>query len=112
MNNYHFVLWLQKLAKQILWQAGVTKVWNKQFKGSMGRMENQKIQKTPTLEKAILDHAPADYVPKIMNDPFKMENPSTGVSLYFANLLYQDLRFPCTLTNFPNFDKEITEKLL
>ena len=75
-------------------------------------MENQKIQKTPTLEKVILDHAPADYTPKIINNPFKMENPSTGVSLYFADLLYQDLRVPCTLTNFANFDKEITEKLL
>ena len=32
----------------------------------------------------IPDHAPADYIPKITNDQFKMENPSTEVSLYFA----------------------------
>jgi len=40
--------------------------------------------KTRILEKVIPDHAPADYIPKITNDPFKMENPLTRVSLYFA----------------------------
>ena len=31
-------------------------------------------------EKVVPDHAPTDYMTKILNDPFKMRNSSTGVS--------------------------------
>ena len=62
MNNSHFVLWLQKLAKQILWQAGVTKVCNKcSLKEVKDTWKIRKFKRHPPLKKY---HAPADYIPK------------------------------------------------
>ena len=39
-------------------------------------------------EKVVPDHAPTDYMTKILNDPFKMTNSSTGVSKSFVHLIF------------------------
>ena len=78
-----------KTCKTNFVQAGVTKVCNKcSLKEVKDTWKSRKFKRHPPLKKVILDHAPADYIPKIINDPFKTENPSTDVSLYFADLLY------------------------
>ena len=39
-----------------------------------------KTFKTPTHEKVVPHHRPADYIPKVLCEPFKLENQSTWVS--------------------------------
>ena len=45
--------------------------------------------KTPAQEKVVPHHKPADYIPKILHEPFKLENPSTWVSSLFADFVFQ-----------------------
>ena len=39
-----------------------------------------KITKLPTHEKVVTHHRPADYIAKVLREPFKLENQSTWVS--------------------------------
>ena len=64
-------------------------------------MENEKTFKTPAHEKGVPHLKPPDYIPKILHEPFKLENPSIYWLADYLTL-YLDLEFlmVCKITHF------------